>query len=225
NDVLTLWDSYLTHKSKGLKKEAADLLNKVICNIEALDFTVIKNFAYYLTDLHREEHLKIDFRLFEKLIYPVLVSEINLNALTSNRRLAQFDQFLLPSNPLFKNLKEQLNYESEYFEPADFYEKEITLNQNDLIAVDGLLTRIAANLNYATHELPEYGLLWHIEYFDEELKQFEQFLLLSPEKDLWSERVEHWKFALKTWTDYTSNQETYKNYKDYLDKNQLTFLM
>ncbi|WP_346881432.1 hypothetical protein [uncultured Algibacter sp.] len=221
---LSIWNSYLTQKEMGLKKKSSLLLTEFINNIKVLDYKLIRDFAYCLTDKHRLEDLKIDFRLFENVIYPILVSEINANNITANRRLAQFEQFLLGSNPLFIKLKEQLNYDNVYFESADFYEREIEINNADQIAISGFLNRLASGLNYATHELPEYGLVWEIEYFEEELKRFKNILETYSEKEIWLNRIKHWDFVLKTWTNYLTKQNAYKNYTEYLNRTKLQFV-
>jgi len=223
-DNLNIWNSYLNQKEMGLKKQSSKLLSEFISKINTLDYDTVLNFVYNLTDKHRLEEIKIDFRLFESVIYPILVSEIKLKKTTANRRLAQFDQFFLGSNPLFLKLKEQLVYNNEYFESADFYEREIEINNTDQIAIAGFLNRIASGLNYATHELPEYGLIWDIEYFKEELKRFKVVLETYSKKDIWKNRITHWEFVLKTWTEYMNDRNDFVNYKDYLNKKELMYI-
>lgn len=219
-----VWNSYLTQKEMGLKKQSSKLLYEFMSEIEALDYGTILNFAYTLTDKHRLEEMKIDFRLFESVIYPILVAEIKSKKITSNRRLAQFDQFFIGSNQLFLKLKEQLNYDNSYFESADFYQREIEINNTDEIAIAGFLNRIASGLNYATHELPEYGLVWDIEYFKKELKRFKIVLDTYLQKDIWDNRIKHWEFVLKTWTEYMNDRNSFVNYEDYLNKKELKFI-
>lgn len=219
-----IWNSYLIQKEMGLKKRSSKLLSEFISEIKAVNYDTVLNFVYTLTDKHRLEEMKIDFRLFENVIYPILVAEIKSNKATSNRRLAQFDQFFLGSNPLFLKLKEQLNYDNLYFESADFYEREIEINNTDQIAIAGFLNRIASGLNYATHELPEYGLVWDIDYFKKELNRFKIMLDTYSQKNIWDNRIEHWEFVLKTWSEYMYNRNRFVNYKDYLNKKELIYI-
>lgn len=224
DEISNLWNSYVVQKEKGLKKESNKLLSEFMSSLNVLEDTLIQDFVYHLTDEHRNEKLKIDFRLFENVIFPVLISGVNTNQKSANKRLAQFDQFLLPTNPLFQRLKQQLNYKKEYFESADFYEKEIELNNTDFIAIDGLLNRIASGLNYATHELPEHGMLWDFEYFELALKRFKMFLELDPKKDLWLHKIRHWEFVLDTWGGYVNNLHDFESYQDYLKKKELEYI-
>ncbi len=221
-EIFDIWSAYLAQNEKGLKKQASLLLYKFIKRAQTLDYDLLQDVVYHLTDKHRCEKMKIDFRLFERVIFPVLVKEIKLKKATANRRLAQFDQFLLASNPLFEDVKEQLDYTNDYFEPADFYQKEIEFNTKDQIAIEGLLYRIASQLNYATHELPEYGLVVDASYFKTQLIRFKTALELSSKKGIWSNRIEHWEFALKTWTAYLKTEND--TYQDYLNHNKLIFI-
>lgn len=219
-----IWSAYLAKKDKGLKKQASQLLNEFILSTKILNHGTLQNLVYYLTDIHRLKEIKIDFRLFERVIFPVLISKINSKKTTANRRLAQFDQFLINPNPLFTELKNQLDYGKNYFEPVDFYQKEIELNNTDQIAIDGFLNRVAIKLNYATHELPEHGLIVDLFFFKEQLNRFKTVLELFSDKEIWSNRIKHWEFVLKTWTGYLKSLKKNTNYQEYLIQNELIFI-
>lgn len=221
--VKTLWDNYQDSVDKGIKKQTSIFLLAFINKVQTLNKNEINAVVNYVTDEVRKEQVKIDFRLFEKVIYPTLLAQIKNNTPTANRKLAQFDQFLLPNQKLFQQLKTTLNYQQDYFEPAYFYKKEIQLNNKDNIAVEGFLARIAYKLNYAIHELPENGLLTSIEDFKKEIIAFKKVYVLSREKDVWVDPLNHWNFVVKTYQEYLNNQTVYNSYANYLSENNLKF--
>ena len=165
---------------------------------------------------------RIDFRLFERIVLPCLVQGVTRNLPTYNRRLAQFDQMFYSSNPLFKAFKEKTQYNKEYFEPVDFYKKELEIDPGDQIAINGLLNRIAWQLNYTIHELPEYGLIGELDDFESNLEQFKTYLSQSNTKDKWQKQLETWDFVHDTWKDYLANLSKYRTYADYLRENHLS---
>jgi hypothetical protein len=130
---------------------------------------------------------------------------------------------LLPSNPLFNLFKTKTGYEKDYFETADFYKRELEINPNDKVALEGLLDRLACGLNYAIHELPEYGLIWELDFFNSELREFKNYLATSDNVTKWQEILTRWDFVSRTWQDYETNHDKYDNYTDYLKTNDLRF--
>ncbi|MGB1309284.1 MAG: hypothetical protein ACPG6B_10260, partial [Oceanihabitans sp.] len=97
-------------------------------------------------------------------------------------------------------------------------------NKKDQIAIGGFLNRIACGLNYATHELPDYGLLWDLAYFTKELKKFKSMHEKYSNKEIWNKRVTHWEFVLKTWTEYIDNKNDFSNYKAFLNAKNLKYI-
>ena len=216
------WTKYLDRRNRGLKKESNEALMDAIQGLESTDKESLEQFVFYLTDLQRTVDEKIDFRLFEKIVLPCLVLGVTRNVPTYNRRLAQFDQMFHSSNSLFKAFKEKTQYTKEHFEPADFYEKELEIDPGDQVAVNGILERIAWQLNYSIHELPEYELTGEFEHFESELQQFKRYLNQSNTKDKWKKRLETWDFVQDTWKDYIANLSKYESYMDYLRANHLS---
>ena len=153
---------------------------------------------------------------------PVCKKQTMITLFSFNRRLAQFDQMFHSSNSLFKAFKEKTQYTKEHFEPADFYEKELEIDPGDQVAVNGILERIAWQLNYSIHELPEYELTGEFEHFESELQQFKRYLNQSNTKDKWKKRLETWDFVQDTWKDYIANLSKYESYMDYLRANHLS---
>lgn len=218
------WTKYLGQRNRGLKSESKQLLTDVIESLESLDKESLNQFVFYLTDLQRTDNEKIDFNLFERIVLPCLIEGMLKNLPTYHRRLAQFDQMLLKSSPLFSLFKTKTGYENDYFEKAYFYKKELTTNPNDNVALDGLLDRIASGLNYAIHELPEYGLIWELEFFNSELREFKRYLATSDNGTKWQEILVRWDFVSRTWQDYETNLDKYGNYGNYLKTNDLRFV-
>lgn len=215
------WTEYLGHRNRGLKGESKQSLTDVIVSLESIDKESLNPFVFYLTDLQRTEEEKIDYHLFEKIILPCLIDGMSKNLPTYHRRIAQFDQRLSPSNQLFSLFKTKTGYKNDYFEKADFYKNELEINPNDKIAVDGLLERIAWGLNYAIHELPDYGLLWDLDLFNSELQEFKKYLAISDKGTKWQQVLARWDFVSRTWQDYEANRDKYENYADYLKTNDL----
>lgn len=199
--IYNLWLTYVDKQERGLKKETSSALSKLITELKQLETKLLTKIVFVFTDYHREETIKIDFRLFQEILFPVLLAEVKKNTLTANRRLAQFDQFLLTNQKLFQQLKKQLNYIQDYFEPIDFYKKEIELNSKDNIAVEGYLTQLANKFNHYTHELPDFGLLCEIEVFTKDFNDFKEIVSLSNEKEKWSIFIQNWELI----------KEEYKN--------------
>lgn len=191
--VFSLWENYATKQQQCLKKEASVALLKFIAELKQVEIELLTKVVFVFTDFHREETLKIDFRLFKEILFPVLLAEVKKNSLTANRRLAQFDQFLLTNQKLFQQLKKELNYKREYFELLDFYKKEINLNSRDFIAIEAFLSRKGYILNYYIHEFPENGLLCNKEVFIEEFTNFNEVLILSNQKEKWEACVQQWE--------------------------------
>jgi len=217
------WTQYLGQRNRGLKSESKQSLTDVIVSLESVDKESLDQFVFYLTDLQRTDEEKIDFHLFEKIVLPSLIDGMLKNLPTYHRRIAQFDQMLLPSNPLFSLFKTKTGYEGDYFETADFYKKELKINPNDKVALDGLLDRMAWGLNYAIHELPEHGLLWELDFFNSELQEFKKYIATSDSGTKWQKILASWDFVSRTWQDYETNRDKYENYADYLDANELRF--
>lgn len=215
------WTQYLGQRNRGLKSESKQSLAGVIESLESLDKESLNQFVFYLTDLQRTDNEKIDFNLFEKIVLPCLIEGTLSNLATYNRRLAQFDQMLLPSNPLFNLFKTKTGYAKDYFETADFYKKELEINPTDKVALEGLLDSLASGLNYATHELPEYGLLWELDFFDSVLQEFKKYLATSDNGTKWQQILASWNFVSSTWKDYEMNSDMYENYAEYLKTKNL----
>lgn len=210
------WTQYLGQRNRGLKSESKQSLADVVESLETLDKELLNQFVFYLTDLQRTDNEKIDFNLFEKIVLPCLIEGALSNLATYNRRLAQFDQMLLPTNPLFNLFKTKTGYAKDYFEPVDFYKKELEINPNDKVALEGLLDSLALGLNYAIHELPEYELLWELDFFDSVLQEFKKYLASSDKATKWQQILTSWDFVSSTWKDYEMNSDKYENYADYL---------
>lgn len=218
------WTQYWGQRNRGMKSESKKSLMDVIESLESLDKESLNQFVFYLTDLQRTDNEKIDFNLFEKIVLPCLIEGAVSNLVTYNRRLAQFDQMLLPSNQLFSLFKTKTAYEKDYFEAADFYKRELDINPNDKVALEGLLDRLAWGLNYAIHELPEYGLLWDLDFFDSVLQEFKRYLATSDNGTKWQQILTSWDFVASTWKDYEINSDKYENYADYLKTKDLRLM-
>lgn len=216
------WTKYLDKRNRGLKRESKEALRDAILTLESADRETLHQFVFHLTDLHRTVDEKIDFRLFERIVLPCLVQGVAQNLPTYNRRLAQFDQMFYSSKALFKSFNEKTQYTKEYFEPADFYKKELEIDPGDQIAVNGILDRIALQLNYSIHELPEHGLMGVLDDFESDLQQFKTYLSQSDTKDKWRKQVERWDFVQGTWKDYITDLSDYGTYMDYLRENHLS---
>jgi len=71
-------------------------------------------------------------------------------------------------------------------------------------------------LDFVIHELPEIGLLWDVEPFNEKVEEFEEFLkkyeLLNDDLEFYLQLL---KATSKTWESYLA-QEEIKTYEDYL---------
>ena len=186
------WTKYLDRRNRGLKKESKEALTDAILSLESADKESIHQFVLYLTDLQRTVGEKIDLRLFERILMPCLVDGITRNLPTYNRRIAQFEQMFYSSNSLFKAFKKMTRYAKQYFEPADFYKKELEIDPGDQIAIDGILNRIGWQLNYSIHELPEYGLIGELDDFKSDLEQFKRYLNQSNNQDNWKKQLEKW---------------------------------
>ena len=219
--IYVKWEKYLDRRNRGLKKQSKEALTDAILSLESANKESIRQFVLYLTDLQRTVGEKIDFRLFEKIVLPCLIQGATRKLPTYNRRLAQFDQMFHSSNSLLKVLKDETQYTKEYFEPADFYEKELEINPGDQIAVNGILDQIAWQLNHSIHELPEYGLIGELE-FESNLQQFKTYLNHSNNKQKWKKQLQKWDVVQATWKDYTANLDKYPTYADYLRENQLS---
>lgn len=219
--ILDKWTQYLGQRNRGLKSHSKQSLTDFIEGLQSVDNESLNQFVFYLTDLQRTENEKIDFLLFEKIVLPRLIDGMLRNLPTYHRRLAQFDQMLLHTNPLFSLFKTKTGYENDFLETSDFYKKELEIDPNDKIAVEGLLDRIAWGLNYAMHELPEYGLLCELDVFNSELYEFKTYLASSESANKWQQNLTSWEFVSKTWKEYEVNLDKYQNYADYLKTNNL----
>jgi len=219
--IYVKWTKYLDSRNRGLKNESDEALLDAILSLESTDKESLQQFVFYLTDLQRTVDEKVDFRLFERIVLPCLVQGVTRNMPTYNRRLAQFEQKFHSSSSFFEVLKEKIQYTKEYFDPEDFYEKELEINPGDQVAVKGILERIAWQLNYSIHELPEYGLIGEWDDFESQLQKFKRYLNQSDTKDKWKKQLEAWQFVQETWKDYTANLSKYGTYADYLRANNL----
>ena len=164
---------YLEVKSKGIKNKANRILDEFTKKMSTYPTEKIREIAYEILDLSREKitekhrdfkfeeekpKLKIQHRLIETIILPILIEDFKKGRLGASRELSKFE-FMFHNLVKFEEVLPEIPFPTDWRIGEFFLETELRNNPNDKEAANLLLNRKISQLDYDIHELPEFGLL------------------------------------------------------------------
>lgn len=231
--LIDRWIKYNDARVVGDKKSANKLLLDYIAFLKKQDSSTIESFVDEICSLTLDKdnqvlsnngtdvsdiEIRIQHPLFKEIILPILADKYKSNSPRHIKWIGQLEQFFYSDHSTTTNFLNQLNIDGQ-FETRYFFEKSFSLDnkQNTLTL---LLTRIAQDINYYTHEVP-IGVILEPDVFDQELMVFKKYFKLSENKHLWENNLKEWELIAKHWRLYLESRNKYVNFKDYLHKNEI----
>jgi hypothetical protein len=227
------WIKYNNARVAGDKKAANKLLADYIVFLKKQDSSTIESFVDEVcsSTLDNDNQVisnngtevsdratRIQHPLFNEIILPVLTDKYKSNSPRHIKWIGQLEQFFYNDYSTTTNFLNQLNING-HFETRFFFEKSFSLDnkQNTLTL---LLTRIAQDINFYTHEVP-IGVTVEPDFLDQELMVFNKYWELSDNKHLWDNKLKEWKLIARHWRIYLDSQNQYDSFKNYLQKNEI----
>jgi hypothetical protein len=212
-----IWDSYLDFRAKGMMPKSKKTLQNFISSVKRNPSGNIDNIALELNRLKTNKELEIQLPLFKEIILPTLIKLARQNQPEIHRIIAENERFFHSDKRLAELINTEFKTNKTYFDSVWFLEKELSINSTDNKAIELLVNKIAQDLDYCIHELPEYGLVCDINDFSESLNNLANFIDKYDLKSVkWSERLNLLNAVQKTWSDYL-DQKSVSNYNEYLE--------
>ncbi|MEH6659926.1 hypothetical protein [Leeuwenhoekiella marinoflava] len=212
-----IWDSYLDFKTKGIKPKSKKALQSFINSVKRNPSENIDNIALELNRLKTNKELEIQFPIFKEIILPTLIKLARQNQPEIHRIIAENERFFHSNKRLTEFINKEFKINKTYFDSVWFLERELSINPTDKKSIELLVNKIAQDLDYCIHELPEFGLVCDINDFSESLNNLENFIEQYELKNVkWSERLDLLNAVKKTWSDYLE-QKSISNYNEYLE--------
>lgn len=213
-DQKLLWESYLDFKAKGIKAKSKDTLKKFVDSVKSDSKENIDLIALKIKKLSDNKKISIQFPLFKEIVLPTLIKFAKQNKPGFHRMIAEHEQFFFSDNRLTDYLNNEFDIKEKFFDTVKFFEIELKINPNDSRIAELLVNKIAQGLDYAIHELPDWGLCWDFKYFSESIGKLAD-LIKKYEIDSakWIRRLNLLTQIRKTWSDYLEQKEQ-SNYRD-----------
>jgi len=216
-DQKLLWESYLDFKAKGIKAKSKDILNKFVDSVKSDSKENIDLNALEIKKLSDNKEISIQFPLFKEIVLPTLIKFAKQNKPGFHRMIAEHEQFFFSDARLTDYLNNEFDIKEKFFDTVKFFEIELKINPNDSRTAELLVIKIAQGLDYAIHELPDWGLCWDFEYFSESIDKLADLMKkYGLDSAKWIRRLNLLTAIRKTWSDYLEQKEQ-SNYRDYLE--------
>lgn len=231
NKLTDIWDKYNQVRVTGDKKSANKLLLVYIDLLKQQDEKDIKIFVDNICGLildanHKiignngievsEKDIRIQHPLFKEIVLPILIDQYKKDSAKHIRWIGQFEQFFYSDFATTQAFLKELDIEG-YFETRHFFEKSFSIDNNQK-TLELLLNRIAQDINYYTHNIPNCVLV-DPDVLDKELMTFRQYWQQCDTKNIWKNVLTEWELIAKNWSLYLANQDKYTNFKNYLKTN------
>ncbi len=244
------WSDYHKMRLAGNKKTANKLLNDFIQSILGYDKVIIEDFVYQVCSIALKDKfisnngtevsntpIRIQHQLFQKVILPILIQKYKEKDPLYIRWIAQFEQFFYSDHKTTNRFLEEINdefrdavqYSSEknedvdikcrYFSTVHFLIKSFKISP-DPITLNLILERLAQDIYYKTHELPNV-ILADADVFMEEINQFKYYYEKSDNKNKWTKQVKEWEYIANHWKIYLKAQDKFSSFEEYLTKNEV----
>lgn len=220
-----------------------DLLKETSATIEAFVYAICKSSSDSSEVQDEKEANVLDSKiviqhpLFKRVLLPVFTKKYKEGNAVYARWIGQFEQFFYSDHKTTQQfladindvLREAVQVDPEtnnykpvkqrYFSAVYFLEKSYRIEPNQE-TLNLILSKLAQDLCYATHELPT-GILLHAEVFIRQINDFKIFLEKSTDKEKWESIVKDWSLIGEHWSMYSTYHEEYRDFESYLRENKV----
>lgn len=233
NQLYANWEKYNQLRIAGDKKSANNLLTTFIDLLKQQDEKIINDFVNefciaVLDNSHKiistngtevsESALRIQHPLFKEIILPLLKTQYKSNSALHIKWIGQLEQFFYSDIPTTTSFLTELNI-AGFFETRFFFERSFSI-ENNQSTLKLLLNRIAQDINFYLHELPDC-VLAEPDVLDQELNTFSKYLQQSNAKTLYDKELLAWELIAKHWRIFNQDKEKYQNFEAYLNSNSI----
>ncbi len=216
-DQKNIWDSYLDLKAKGIKSKAKIILQDFISSVKKNPSKSIDSIAIELDNLNKNHEIEFQFPLFKEIILPTLIKFAKQNKPKFHKMIAENQKYFQSNKGLAEYINKEFGINEIFFESNIFLEKELSINPTDSKTAELLINNIAKDLDYAIHEMPDYGLIYDIESFSLSINKLNDLIFkYDLNNTKWKIRLNLLNTICRTWSDYLK-QESIPNYKQYLE--------
>ena len=217
------WDSYCLAEDDRIRWVLLDELDQFISLLIKTDSKEYEEWGYELSAKVVDQEIEFPIRmpLFEKVLFPMLLSGCNNQVAGCARWLSGFSQLIYKS----KAAKDAIGTE---FNEISFLKLALNHDPGDLLSKKRLVIALAWQLDFAIHEVPT-GVLYgnngaSIEQCEElksELSEFETLVDEIGESKNYFELITDCKLHFSEYPKYLSKMQTYTSYDEYLSVKHL----